>query len=62
MKLPCNQCDKRGCGAYHDQCEAYQSYKQERQKVTKKLTDQAIMEGWKKDGQLRVYKKRRNRK
>lgn len=62
MKLPCNQCDKRGCGAYHDQCEAYQSYKQERQKLTKKLTDQAIMEGWKNDGQLRAYKHGKNRK
>lgn len=62
MKLPCTQCDNRGCGAYHDKCEAYQSYKQERQKITKKLTEEAVMEGWKKDGQLRAYKHGKNRK
>lgn len=62
MKLPCSECENKGCGAYHDKCEEYQAYKEERKKITKKLTDKAIMEGWKKDGQLRVYKKKRNRK
>lgn len=62
MKLPCHKCNKRGCGAYHDICEEYQAYKEDRKKITKKLTEEAIMEGWKKDGQLRAYKKGKSRK
>ena len=23
---PCKECDRKGCGAYHDQCEAYQEF------------------------------------
>lgn len=62
MKLPCSRCENKGCGSYHDMCEEYQAYKNERQRITRKLTEEAVMEGWKKDGQLRAYKKRRSRK
>lgn len=23
---PCLKCERRGCGSYHDECEAYQSF------------------------------------
>lgn len=26
---PCKNCEKKGCGPYHDQCEAYQKYVQD---------------------------------
>lgn len=28
FKSPCINCEKRGCGAYHDVCPAYQEVKQ----------------------------------
>ena len=26
MKCPCIECEKKGCGTYHDICEPYQEY------------------------------------
>lgn len=26
MAAPCRYCEKKGCGAYHDVCPAYQEY------------------------------------
>ena len=26
FRAPCKSCEKCGCGAYHDKCEAYQEY------------------------------------
>lgn len=26
---PCKNCDRRGCGSYHDICEVYQEWKRE---------------------------------
>lgn len=28
MMCPCKDCEKKGCGAYHDECEEYQAYRQ----------------------------------
>lgn len=30
MNPPCIKCEKRGCGAYHEQCEVYQKFRKER--------------------------------
>lgn len=27
METPCKTCDRKGCGAFHDQCETYQAWK-----------------------------------
>ena len=29
MKCPCANCEKKGCGSYHDNCKPYQEYKAE---------------------------------
>lgn len=29
MKNPCFNCEKVGCGAYHDKCEKYKEYNKE---------------------------------
>lgn len=26
MVAPCKDCDKKGCGSYHDKCETYQRF------------------------------------
>lgn len=26
MKAPCANCERKGCGSYHDECEKYQDY------------------------------------
>lgn len=26
MTCPCKNCEKQGCGPFHDQCERYQEY------------------------------------
>lgn len=28
---PCKDCEKKGCGPYHDKCEPYQKYVRENQ-------------------------------
>lgn len=30
MVVPCKNCDRKGCGSYHDICEQYQSFRKER--------------------------------
>ena len=30
---PCKNCDRKGCGAYHDQCEKFLEYKREKEKL-----------------------------
>ena len=29
MKCPCADCEKKGCGSYHDNCKPYQEFKAE---------------------------------
>lgn len=29
---PCKDCEKKGCGAYHEECEAYQAFRAEKLK------------------------------
>lgn len=26
MKPPCTNCERKGCGSYHDECEAFQKF------------------------------------
>lgn len=33
----CMNCPKKGCGAYHDQCEAYQKEKEENNRIANML-------------------------
>lgn len=32
-KAPCKNCPKRGCGAFHDECEAYKDYTAKQNKL-----------------------------
>ncbi len=36
MVNPCKDCDNKGCGVYHDECEPYQKYLEEKAKVNQK--------------------------
>lgn len=38
-KAPCADCERKGCGSYHDQCEAYQEYKKNLRKAKKSIRD-----------------------
>lgn len=33
MNNPCKNCEKSGCGTYHDQCKPYQEYIEEKRKA-----------------------------
>ena len=35
MKNPCMNCEKAGCGVYHDQCEPYQQYRKYHNDISK---------------------------
>lgn len=39
---PCGTCEKKGCGAYHDKCEAYKAWRAEREakKAREKLENE----------------------
>lgn len=32
MIIPCKNCERKGCGAYHDECEEFQAYKEHLEK------------------------------
>lgn len=32
MNAPCKDCEKKGCGYYHSQCERYRRYREEKDK------------------------------
>lgn len=33
MECPCRYCEKKGCGAYHSQCEDYKLFQAEREAI-----------------------------
>lgn len=35
-KAPCVNCERKGCGAYHDQCELYLQFRAEQQAISEK--------------------------
>lgn len=39
MTPPCKDCEKKGCGLYHDICPLYQQFKKEREKEYKYRKD-----------------------
>lgn len=34
MIRPCKDCPNKGCGSYHDKCQAYQDFVAERDKIS----------------------------
>lgn len=36
MTCPCINCEKKGCEVYHDKCELYKTYKEDKNKINKK--------------------------
>ena len=43
MKPPCMTCENKGCGAYHDQCEAYQKYHAKKVEDYRRKKKEAMM-------------------
>lgn len=39
MTCPCIDCERKGCGAYHDKCELYKKYKEDKTKINKLRKD-----------------------
>lgn len=33
MNCPCINCERKGCGAYHDQCKKFKKYTKEKTKI-----------------------------
>ena len=36
IKAPCINCERKGCGAYHDKCELYLQFHAEQQAISEK--------------------------
>ena len=36
MESPCKNCDRKGCGAFHDECTAFQEFKKFKEKEKRK--------------------------
>lgn len=34
LKNPCKDCENKGCGIYHDECEKYQKFKEYNEKIS----------------------------
>lgn len=35
IDTPCKNCERKGCGAYHDHCDKYQEYRQQKDAIIK---------------------------
>ena len=59
MICPCKDCEKKGCGVYHDKCEEYQKYVAWRREINDKirLENQFNKRKYKRIGMLKTYKK-----
>ena len=44
MNCPCKDCDKKGCGSYHDQCEPYQQWMQYREAKKQEQRDKEALD------------------
>lgn len=38
IDAPCKDCERKGCGAYHDECPGYQEYKAQMDEIRHKQT------------------------
>lgn len=58
---PCAKCENKGCGVYHDKCEAYRKFREEsdavkeemRKKTEIKIATKLLAENVKKKGRKR---------
>lgn len=41
--VPCKDCERKGCGAYHDQCPEFREYRARVDEVRKKVYNDAEM-------------------
>lgn len=63
MQNPCKDCEKKGCGSYHDQCEKFKEYKEFMQ--NRKVEKQAYLRDYlapstfksRTNGMFRTHKK-----
>lgn len=47
MTCPCINCERKGCGAYHDECKSYNDYKENKRKINKTRKDMyKRVSGW----------------
>lgn len=42
MTCPCQRCERKGCGAYHDECEVYRVYVEERRRERERREAESI--------------------
>lgn len=46
MNNPCKNCERKGCGVYHDKCTAYQAFVRENKAVSQKRQADAMYRGY----------------
>lgn len=51
-KCPCKDCENKGCGSYHDECEPYQKFRKGRENNKSEIEDYSKMNGIKKRAYL----------
>ena len=49
MLAPCKNCEKKGCGAFHSQCDKYLKFKEECEKSNKKRQREQDIIGYRRD-------------
>ena len=53
MRSPCEKCEKKGCGIYHDLCPQYQEWKEYRQRISDKKSMEHLTGGISRDHELK---------
>ncbi len=57
MICPCKDCENKGCGVYHSQCEKYLEYRESLEMARKKEKEEKMFfERRRKNGISRTYK------
>lgn len=61
MINPCRDCERKGCGTYHDECEQYQQYRVERELTLMKRNTENKYQDYKNETMNRMRKHKRNK-
>lgn len=61
MNAPCKHCERKGCGADHDECEAYREYREKRERVYNRKSKERLYQDYRADGRQRAYKTLRSK-
>ena len=61
MRAPCEECTRKGCGSFHDQCKEYLEYREWIEDKRKRKAKDTAYEGYRREGRNIAIRKAREK-